>query len=756
VRVAETRRGGTVNTRPVLSNATYLAWAEQATTIDALAGYSETTVTLDTEAGAERVGAARVTASLFPMLGVAPLVGPGFSAAEEERDLAVLSYGFWQERFGGAPDVVGQTLRLASGPVTVVGVMPAGFMFPTPAARLWLPSPIRVAIRPGGGSLISLFDAVARLKPGVTPAQAAGEAERAARALPDLGPVIPAVFGSKGEAVVVAQPLAEALIGDVRPALWILLAAVVLLWLAAVGNVASLQMAHAAARRREVAIRAAIGAGSRRLVRQLLVENAMLGVTGGAAGLLLTAALLRVLPALLPADFPRAETVAIDGRVFAFAAVLAIAASGIIALLPARLAAALDLRSAIAGDATADGASDGRHGATRFRGFIIAGQVAIAVVLLVGGMLLGRSFMNLWRLDRGFDSSNVLTARVQWPTSRDTGAKRLLAFDEVLTRIGARPGVRAVGLSDAIPLGGSERRFASTIVEPGRETRTVSALLREVTPGYFAAMGMRVSEGRILADTDTMTSEPVALVNRTFAQKYLSATPVGERLPIGIDNVREGSQMWLIVGVLDDVLRANAVDPVQPEIFVSVRQMSGGAGSTSYVTLRTEGDAAAFTDALRLAVHEVDRRATVDQAMTMDARLMRSLARPRLFAVLFGGFAAFAALVAMAGLFGGLSYGVTQRTREIGLRTALGATPWSIVRLIVAQGAVLTLAGLAVGLTAASLSARVLSAFLFGISAYDLASYVGVAAVLLVTALVACALPARRAASIDPLTGLRS
>jgi putative ABC transport system permease protein len=184
--------------------------------------------------------------------------------------------------------------------------------------------------------------------------------------------------------------------------------------------------------------------------------------------------------------------------------------------------------------------------------------------------------------------------------------------------------------------------------------------------------------------------------------------------------------------------------------------MSGGAGSTSYVTLRTEGDAAALTDALRLAVHEVDRRATVDQAMTMDARLMRSLARPRLFAVLFGGFAAFAALVAMAGLFGGLSYGVTQRTREIGLRTALGATPWSIVRLIVAQGAVLTLAGLAVGLTAASLSARVLSAFLFGISAYDLASYVGVAAVLLVTALVACALPARRAASIDPLTGLRS
>jgi putative ABC transport system permease protein len=231
---------------------------------------------------------------------------------------------------------------------------------------------------------------------------------------------------------------------------------------------------------------------------------------------------------------------------------------------------------------------------------------------------------------------------------------------------------------------------------------------------------------------------------------------VGERLPIGIDNEREGSHIWLIVGVLDDVLRANTVDPVQPEIFVSVRQMSGGPGAASYVTLRTEGDAAALTGDLRRTVREIDQRATVDQAMTMDARVMRSLARPRLFAVLFGGFAVVAALVAMAGLFGGLSYGVSQRTREIGLRTALGATPRTIVRLIVSQGAVMTLAGLACGMVAAALSARALSAFLFGISAYDLASYAGVAVGLVVTALVACALPARRAASIDPLTGLRS
>jgi putative ABC transport system permease protein len=312
-----------------------------------------------------------------------------------------------------------------------------------------------------------------------------------------------------------------------------------------------------------------------------------------------------------------------------------------------------------------------------------------------------------------------------------------------------------VGLSDAIPLGGSERRFASTVTEPGREPRTISALLREVTPGYFAAIGMRLSAGRVLTDRDTLNSELVAVVNRTFARRYLSASPVGELLPVAIENKQGDARKWKIIGVLDDVLRSKATDPVQPEIFVSVSQMSTGPEPGSFVTIRTDGDPVVLTAELRRIVRDIDPRATVDQPMTMEARLMRSLARPRLFAVLFGGFAVFAALVAMAGLFGGLSYGVTQRTREISLRTALGATRWNIVRLIAGQGAAMTVSGLAIGFTVAAFAARLLSQFLYGVTTHDMRSYLAVAVLLIAISTLACAMPARRAASIDPLKGLK-
>ncbi len=344
---------------------------------------------------------------------------------------------------------------------------------------------------------------------------------------------------------------------------------------------------------------------------------------------------------------------------------------------------------------------------------------------------------------------------MQLPASRETAAARTAAFDEILARLRQRSDVTAIGLSDSIPLGGSERRFASTVIEPDREPRTISALLREVSPGYFSAIGMRVAAGRGLADSDIANGELVAVVNRTFARKYLGPTPVGEVLPVAIENIPNGVQHWKIVGILDDVLRSNATDPVQPEIFVSTRQISSGPEAASYVTLRSAGAPESLVADLRRAVRDVDARATVDQPMTMETRLMRSLARPRLFAVLFGGFAAFAALVAMAGLFGGLSYGVTQRTREIGLRSALGATRWNIVRLIVSQGVVMTIAGLAAGLIVAALSSRLLSAFLFGIGVHDVATYAGVALLLLAVSAIACAVPANRAASIDPLKGLR-
>ncbi|TAK13345.1 MAG: FtsX-like permease family protein, partial [Acidobacteria bacterium] len=666
------------------------------------------------------------------------------------QPVALLSYGFWRERFGAAPDVVGRTLRLSSETVTIIGVMPEGFAFPTPDVRLWMPRRLPNPIGPGDSRTISMFDAVALLKPGATPEQAAAEGQAAARGLPNLGPVIPAVFGSAGPALVQAKPVVDWLVGEVRPALWALLVAVALLWMAAVGNVASLQLAHAVARRREVAIRTAIGAGTARLIRQLIVENLMLGVAGGLAGLVLTMAVLRVVPALLPADFPRVEMVLLDGRVLLVAAAMAIATSIIIALLPARQAAAVDLRSTMNEDSTLRRRA--RFGA---RPLIAAAQVAIAAALLTSGALLTRSFINTWRLDRGFDRANVMTARVQLPSSIAAGPPRTAAIDALIARLAADSRVRAVGSSDGIPLGGGERRFASMIVRPNEPPRTVSAVLRDVTPGYFAAMGLRLAQGRTFEPADTHQRERVMVVNRTFARQYLGADPIGAVVPLGI-NSGETTEDWRVIGIVDDAQRADSTDPPAPELFVSLAQLDGGPPATNYVVIRTAGDPDQIVPEIRAAVRAVHPLATIDQTISMEARLMRSLARPRLYAVLFGGFAVIAALIALVGLFGGLSYSVTQRTREISVRTALGATPATIVWLVVSEGAVLTAAGVAAGIAAAAVGARALGQYLFGITTRDPLTYAVVAALVLTAGLVASALPARRAAGIDPLKGLRS
>lgn len=754
VRVSETREGGSVNLTPVFSNATYLAWQERASTIDGLAGYQEQTVTLDSGDGAERVRSAGVTPSLFPLLGVSPALGPGITAGDVERDVVVLSDGFWRDRFGASADVVGQSMRIGEKTFTIAGVMPRGFIFPNADTRLWTPMGVPIAVLGPGRTQISLFSAVARRKPGATPAVMAAEAQAAARSLPELGPVIPAVFGSNGPALVQVVPLTDAFVGDVRAVLTVLLAAVTLLWLAAVGNVASMQMAHAVARRREVAIRAAIGAGAGRLARQLAVENSVLALIGGAMGVGMAALLLRALPTLLPSDFPRAETIAIDGRVLAFAIALSVIASLVIALWPARTAKRLDLRSAVSVDAGA-GAGSAR-GALRSRRFVSAMQVAIASMLLVGGALLGRSFYNQWHVDRGYDATNVLTARVLLPPTVATAADRTRAFGQIMAGLRAEPGVIAAAVADSVPLGGRERRFASTSAEEGKPPVTISALMRTVTPDYFQGIGLRVHAGRVFSEQDTMTSEPVIIVNKTFADKYLGARPVGEVLGAGIDSARQEVTAWKVVGVLEDVMRASPTDPVQPEVFVPVSQMTRGNDAASFVIVRTTGDPDRLVPVLRRLTREADPRAVVEQPMTMDDRLMQSLARPRLYAVLLGGFAAFAAIVALVGLFGGLSYGVTQRTREISLRAALGATPGNIVRRIVTEGAIVTVAGIAVGTIAAAFATRALAQYLYGITTHDPLTFVVVALMLLAVGLVASALPARRAAAIDPLKGLRN
>jgi putative ABC transport system permease protein len=663
---------------------------------------------------------------------------------------------------------LGQRLTLAGKPRTIVGVMPREFAFPSPETRLWLAERIRSAFLsardpgPRGetrGLTIGLYNAVARLKPAVTPEQAASEALARTKA---VSPILEnggfAAFANPKVAVV---PMLEWLVKDVKPALWMLLTAGVLLFAAAIGNVANMQLVRASSRQREIAIRAAIGAGSGRLVRQLFVETSLIAAIGSAIGLGLTSALLRVLPAALPEDFPRAEDIAIDTRVLMVVTSLAIVVSVVIALLPSRMARRVKLTSALAEDGSAPVGQSLRSPAARARALIITGQVAVAAVLLVGAALLAQSFANQIRVDRGYQPASLLTARLTLIGRGLPAGARPIFFNEVLDRLAATHGVTHAALTSHLPLTPSE--LPAQIFDgapkpqgyPPFDRRRMDAMLRIVSPDYFAAMGIRVLRGRGFTNQDVVSSEPVMVVNEAFAKKYFGGQPLDALLFPG-DIVNNGDhQIWKVVGVVSDVVHRGATEPIQPEVFATFNQQRGGPYGSQFLTVRTAGDPAALSRELRTIVRGASPNGVLEQVMTMDARVMRSLSRPRLYAALLGGFGSFALLIAAIGLFGGLAYGVTQRTREIGVRTALGATPRDIVELVLRQGLVMTVCGIAIGFGIAASTGRYLSGFLFGVTPANPATFGVVGVALVLVAGIACAIPARRAAKIDAIQALK-
>jgi putative ABC transport system permease protein len=759
---------------PAISNRTYHAWSNAPETIEGIGAWNEHSLSLGTPAGLELVGAAGVTASLFPLIGVSPVLGAQFNEAQElTGDAVILSYGFWQERFGGGPDALGKQLTIGGRPRTIVGVMPRGFEFPDRATRLWVPErPPQVVHRESKNSIAMTFSAhaaLARLKPGVSPQQAASEAAARVRSSrPRLpGPRLPGrgrdQWGPGGPAILTLTPMLDWMVKDVKPALLSLAAAVFLLFIAAIGNVANMQLARAAARQREVAIRSAIGAGGGRLFRQLFVETSAIAAIGGCVGLGLTFALMRVLPSLMPEDFPRLQDIGIDGRVLVMATGLTMAVSIGIGLLPARLARRVKLTSALAGEGSAPAGSSLRSPTARSRTLIITGQVAIAALLLVGAGLLSNSLWKLVTIDRGYEPANLLTARLTYAAQgRQAAAARAAFFTEVLDRVTATRGVTHAGLSGELPLAPSQMTPGYGPEGTGEERDAIQLV---VSTDYLAAMKMRVVRGRGFTAEDVQTSELVVLVNETFASRYLHGEPLGAVLRLeGEFDAGRGcaptkaqksacTQPWRVVGVVGDVTYPDGT--VLPYVFAPRSQIAG-MSATQYLTVRTTGDPAVLAGDLRGIVKNASREGILDQVLTMETRLMMSLARPRLYAILLGGFAMFALLIAGIGLFGGLSYAVTQRTREIGVRTALGATPRDIVALVVKQGVVMTGAGLAIGLGAAAATVRYLAAYLFGIEPLDPATFAAVGAALLLCAMVACAIPARRAARIDAIAALRS
>ncbi|HVQ17231.1 MAG TPA: FtsX-like permease family protein, partial [Vicinamibacterales bacterium] len=580
-----------------------------------------------------------------------------------------------------------------------------------------------------------------------------------ARGAADLKETAVALFGNNGPAGMTALPAREVMTAEVRPALLILLAAVALLFLTSTASLVVLQLSRVSRRAREIAVRTAIGAGHARLVRQWLVESSVLGIAGAASGLLMATLLHRGLPAVLPPGFPRVDDVRLDWRVAAFACAVAILVSLACGMVPAFRAR----REAVTG-ALSEGAASTpavtRTAAARVRIAFMAGQVAVACILLVGASLLVRSFTTLLAVDRGFDPRGLLTMRVPQPP-KTTFAQRMSLLERLQPRLAGLPGVTDVAFGNALPFvtAGGYRGMTMALPRDPLTKVDVQAAMRVVSPEYFRAMRLRIVKGRPLNAFDIATSAQAIVVNRTFATRYLDDRPLGQRLNLGLANVGEAE----VVGVVEDMRQGGelastfggVLDPPQPEIFLAHRQWPFPIEDL-IVVVRTSSDPAALATDARAFVVAEDPTLPVDSVMTMEDRVAVSLAGPRSYAVFLVGFSLCALVIAGVGLFGVLSYMTSQRTREIGLRTALGARRGDVLALVGQQALTITCAGLAVGLLAAFFLSQSLSTLLYGISTRDALSFMVVPLVLIVVSIVACAAPAWRATRIDPLVALRT
>jgi predicted permease len=534
VRIYEGRKGGTTRFGqfgPIVTNVSYLAWQERPQTIDAIGGWSAGDATMSGVGPAERVRRASLTPSLFHLLQARPMLGRLFMPSDASSGAApvvLLSYGLWRERFGARPDIVGRSLMLGDMPRTIVGVMGPEFAFPDRETRAWFPLDVPPLIDPAShNGRISMFSAMARLRPGVTPAQAAAEASARANAAPKAGIVGMAVFGGDGPAEVSIVPALEDATKEVRPALLVLLAASGLLLLAAAANVANIQLARAAARRREIAIRGALGATTRQLMRQLVTESLLIGATGGGIGLAVATALHRMLPTLLPADFPRLAEIEMNGPPVVVALAAAIVAGVVTGILPALHARRASVTDLLAEDGLAPMSMGLRTSAARLRAIPMVAQVAVAAVLLTGASLLGRTFIAMLSADRGFQVGHVLTAEVPFPP-KATAPRRTEALETLVERLGTLPGVLHVGYTNILPLTGSESMHAFDM--PGRRRGdparvSVRSAFRVVSSNYLQALGVRLIAGRYFTREDTATSRRVVIVNETFAKRTLATIP---------------------------------------------------------------------------------------------------------------------------------------------------------------------------------------------------------------------------------------
>ena len=729
----------------VVSYPTFRDWKEHNQVFESMVACTGQSFNLAGDDEPERISGMRVSPEVLEFVGSTPTLGRGFLPEEEQpgkNRVVLLSHGLWQRRFEADPDVIGKAVTLNTESYTIIGVLAPGFV--APSAWVLSKADVVVPLTVDNERRSYYLGVMARLKPGVSLGRAQTEMDSVAAGLAEQYP------DTNRDRGVNLVPAHEQVVGRSRPALMIFLGVVAFVLLIACVNVANLLLARAAVRQKEISIRSALGAGRSRLVRQLLTESILLAVAGGVAGLLLTLWGIDLLVAIMPDTIPRAREINIDGRVLGFTLAVSMISGVVFGLVPALQSSKPDLNESLKEGGRTASAGVRRN---RIRSTLVVSEVALALVLLIGAGLMIKSFIRLLQVDPGFDRRNTLTMLIALPRQRYSKSEQQRAFfEQLIERVGALPGVEAAGAVNSLPLSQTqEGRFfviegdtrSVDDVDPGAGYRTASA-------DYFRAMGIPLLSGRSFTERDNQVASGALIINQEMARRFFSdVDPIGKRIKF---STRSDVPWSEVVGVVGDVNHQGLDEERHSEIYAAYLQRPA---ASIYLAVRTATDAGSIARAIRSEVRGIDKDQPIHDVLTMEDRLSASVAARRFPMLLLSIFAAVALVLAAAGIYGVVSYSVTQRTHEIGVRMALGAQTSDVLRVVLTQEMSLVLIGIAIGLVGAFLLTRVMTGLLFGVSPTDPPSFVLVSVILTGVALGACFLPARRATKVDPMVALR-
>jgi putative ABC transport system permease protein len=739
--------------REQVSPPDYRDWSEQNRAFDRIAALrSQPSVLTGGSALPERVETALISPSAFELLGVKAAQGRIFLPEEAQpghNRVAVLSHGLWQRRFGGDKGILGKAVTVDGNSFTIVGVAPADFRLLDTPSELWMPYTLDNKEENSNQRGFRTLRVIAHLKPGVSLEQAESDIASVAARIEQQFPDSNQGWSAK------IVPLRDQLLGDIRPTLWTLVAAVVFVLLIACANVANLLLARAGSREKEIALRTALGANPARLARQLLTESVLLALVSGGLGLLLAMWSVSILQKFGPANLPRMSEIVVDWRVLAFTFGVSVLTGIVFGLAPAVASIKADLNSILK---TSGRGNTGGRGRAQFRNALVVSEVAFCVVLLTGAGLLIQSFVRLQSVNPGFRSDHVLTMQIALPEARYSEWKVALFYKQLLERLQSLPGVEFAGTARNLPLSGADASLNFTV-----ENRPVEASAnqprakyRAASADYFKAMGIPLVRGRYFDRTDGEKTPGIVLINNTMARRFWpNEDPIGKRMKAGFDN----SQWCTISGIVGDVKHTGLDADINAEMYYQYLQVPPALMSfvegTMTLVLRTNADPASMTASARNEVRKLDGDLAVFNVKTMDDLVAGSLSQPRFRTMLLGTFAAVALMLAAIGLYGVIAYSVTQRTNETGIRMALGAQKADILRLIVGQGMQLAGIGIGLGLAIALGLMRVMSKLLFGVTATDPLTFLATAALIFVVALAASTIPALKAIKVDPVVALR-